>query len=74
MLARVEGGCLAAIGAYAKLDEGELELTAIILSADGTDALFSQSRDQPEAAEELGRRVGDDLLAQGAAALVQERE
>jgi hydroxymethylbilane synthase len=74
MLARVEGGCLAAIGAYAKIDDGELELTAIILSGDGTDALFSQSRGEINTAEELGLRVGDDLLAQGAAALVQERE
>lgn len=74
MLARVEGGCLAAIGAYAKVEQDQLELTAIILSSDGTDALIAQGRDQIESAEELGLRVGDDLLSQGAANLIQARE
>jgi hydroxymethylbilane synthase len=73
VLARVEGGCLAAIGAYGIVAEGEVHLSAVILSDDGRERLFAAGRDAVAEAESLGNRVGDDLLAQGGARLVHQR-
>lgn len=73
MLARVEGGCLAAIGAHAVVEAGGVQLATVILSDDGTERLQAEGADQVDNAETLGIRVGDELLAQGAAKLVRQR-
>ena len=73
MLARVEGGCLAAIGALATINDGELTLRAAILSPDGSEQIATEIAGPMEIARELGQQAGDDLLSQGAARLVQER-
>lgn len=76
MLARVEGGCLAAIGALAMMEDEQMALRAVVLSECGTTRLFAQASGSVSSAGEaitLGQRVADDLLGQGAAALVQER-
>lgn len=73
MLAHVEGGCLAAIGAHATVDDDQLHLVACILSADGTECLAAKSTGAMDDAEMIGRQVGTELLAQGAKRLVEER-
>lgn len=73
MLAHVEGGCLAAIGAHASVAGAELHLAARILSPDGTECLAAESTSTLDDAEAVGRQVGDELLAQGARRLVEER-
>jgi hydroxymethylbilane synthase len=70
MLAALEGGCLAPIAAWARLDEAALVLTGRVLSADGArkiEATLSAAADQ---ADSLGRQVADALLVQGAAELI----
>ncbi|WP_197528510.1 hydroxymethylbilane synthase [Aeoliella mucimassa] len=73
MLARVEGGCLAAIGAYATVVDGQLTLNSTILSGDGSQQLSATATGAMEQAQQVGEQAGDALLAQGAAKLVQER-
>lgn len=73
MLAHVEGGCLAAIGAHATVEEGELSLVARILSSDGTECLAAEQSGAVDDAVAIGKRVGEELLSLGARRLVQER-
>jgi hydroxymethylbilane synthase len=77
VLARLEAGCAAPIGATAVIDE-LVFLTATVYSPDGTRTLTSshaatpdsnQLRDLLEAAEDIATRVADELLAEGAADL-----
>lgn len=70
MLGALGGGCQVPVGAYARLIGAELHLRAIVASPDGSriaQALLTGSVGNPE---DLGRRVADELLAQGAQELL----
>jgi hydroxymethylbilane synthase len=71
LLAALRGGCLAPVGALARVVAGRLTLQAVVLSADGRRKLSAQDAGAPERAEELGRAVAGQLLEQGAAELIQ---
>lgn len=75
MLAQLRGGCLAPVGGWARITEGgKLRLTGVVLSGDGRQRIeHSAEIDQAGIAEalQLGRRVADELIAQGAAELIQ---
>jgi hydroxymethylbilane synthase len=70
VLARLEAGCSAPIGAHALLDDGLLFLSARVYSLDGTRHLTSAHALYPEdaadPAAELAQRVADELLEAGA--------
>jgi hydroxymethylbilane synthase len=75
LLARLRGGCMAPVGALGRLDGDELQLTAVVLSADGARRLAARDVVHGIAAvdaEQLGVRVAEALLAQGAAELIAE--
>jgi hydroxymethylbilane synthase len=72
LLEHLRGGCMAPVGAIARVDLGNLQLSAVVLSADGTQRLAADQAGSPDEAEALGRRVAEALLAQGAAALIAE--
>jgi hydroxymethylbilane synthase len=73
VLARLEAGCSAPIGAHALLDDGLLFLSARVYSLDGTRQLTSAHALYPEDAKdpaaELAERVAGELLAAGAMSL-----
>lgn len=71
VLAILEAGCAAPIGAHAFIDDGLLFLTARVYRPDGTDHVTSSHAMPPdaEAPLDLARRVADELLARGAADL-----
>lgn len=71
LLAHLHGGCLAPVGAWARVSEGRLDLTAAVLSHDGRRKLVADSQVEPDNAASLGRRVAEDLLTQGAAELIE---
>jgi hydroxymethylbilane synthase len=71
MLAALRGGCLAPVGAWARFESGRLMLSGRVLSHDGRQQLDSTLAEDPAQAATLGRRVADQLLAQGAATLIQ---
>lgn len=72
VLALLEAGCSAPIGAHAILDDGLLFLSARVYREDGGEQLTSSHALYPEDARdpigELAKRVADELLASGAAA------
>jgi len=79
VLARLEAGCAAPVGAYARVEAGELQLTAVVARVDGTEQLMHSASTplaavagaaaQDDAARSLGVRVAEALLADGAARL-----
>jgi hydroxymethylbilane synthase len=72
MLAALAAGCLAPVGAWGRLDSPEqLRLDVVVLSTDGTQRLAAGGSAPGAQAEQLGRQVAEELLAQGAAALIE---
>jgi hydroxymethylbilane synthase len=73
LLAKLAGGCLAPIGAYCqKLPDGQLRLSACVLSPDGSKCLHANRTAAPEAWAELASTIATDLLDQGAARLIEQ--
>ncbi|HVX09806.1 MAG TPA: hydroxymethylbilane synthase [Pirellulales bacterium] len=70
MLAALRGGCLAPVGAKGEVTAGKLRLRGVVLSGDGSQRLAADQIGALADATALGQRVADDLLAQGAAAVI----
>jgi hydroxymethylbilane synthase len=70
MLTALRGGCLAPVAAWGRLDRDQLTLTGRVLRADGVEMIEATATASPAEAEQLGLRVADELLSQGAAALI----
>ncbi|MGH8824227.1 MAG: hydroxymethylbilane synthase [Jiangellaceae bacterium] len=74
LLAALEAGCTAPVGAYAEAAEGddglELYLRAVVVSIDGTVNIRKSATGPLTAAERIGRELAADLLDDGAGALV----
>jgi hydroxymethylbilane synthase len=73
VLATLEAGCTAPVGAYA-VGTNELRLDAIVVAVDGGAALRASICGSPADAARLGREVATDLLARGANSFVAQRE
>jgi hydroxymethylbilane synthase len=71
---RLQGGCQVPIAAFAELeDSGEnLYLRALVGKPDGSLLLRAEARAPSSEAEALGIAVAEDLLSQGAAAILAE--
>ncbi len=69
---RLEGGCQVPIGGYAELDHGVIVLHGLVGRPDGTEVVHGSISGYPEAAEELGTVLAEDLLARGADAILAE--
>ena len=70
LLAALRAGCLAPVGAWARVAGDRLQLDAVVLSPDGRRRL-SVTREGPcEQAETLGAEAAADLLGQGAEQLI----
>lgn len=72
-LARLEGGCLAAMGAWARVEGASLQLSAAVLSVDGRRRLATRAGGDPADAEAIGQAAANDLLARGAGELLTRR-
>ena len=70
LLQRIEGGCQVPLGALAHLTGGLLHLRAVVCSLDGTRSLSAEGSAPAAGARELGERLAENLLAQGAAQLI----
>lgn len=76
LLATLEGGCAAPIGTLAEVVEGEdpdepeeLWVRAVALSPDGALAVRMSATGSPADAVGVGRRLAEEMLAEGAGAL-----
>jgi len=64
------GSCSLPLGAYAELSDGKMKLRALVASEDGRRVLRTEQTGDGGDPEALGRRVAEDLRAQGAAAIL----
>jgi hydroxymethylbilane synthase len=78
VLAALHGGCSAPVAAWGRIDGEQLMLDALVADADGREVLRASSQgaiaggEGMATAERLGRIVAENLLAQGAARLIDE--
>ena len=70
MNTRLEGGCQVPIGSYAELNDGELWLRALVGAPDGSEMVCGERRGKPEDAERMGIELADELLDNGARAIL----
>ncbi|WP_028660327.1 hydroxymethylbilane synthase [Nocardioides insulae] len=75
LLATLEGGCSAPVGTLGEVVEGEegpeLWLRAVASAPDGSVAIRRSATGPVAAAAELGRRLGAEMLAEGATELIR---
>lgn len=70
MNAKLNGGCQVPIGSFAELNNEQITLRGLVGSVDGKVILHAKHADTLENAEQLGERVAQMLLDQGAAAIL----
>lgn len=71
LLREVQGGCQIPLGAWARIENGQLVLDACIASLDGTKYIRKQVSGGAGEPKSLGMRAGRDLLAAGGAEILQ---
>lgn len=69
---RLEGGCQVPIGAYAEIDGEQLTLRGLVGAVDGSQILRGEQSGPVADAEQLGIRLAESLLAQGADQILAE--
>jgi hydroxymethylbilane synthase len=70
LLRRLGGGCQVPIAAHASFEEGRLRLRGVVASPDGRRMIRAAAATERDA-EGLGAAVADDLLSQGAGAILE---
>jgi hydroxymethylbilane synthase len=70
VLRALGGGCQLPLAAYGAVKGGALHLRAVIAAPDGSEVLRAMAGGAPSDAERIGARVAEDLLRQGASALL----
>jgi hydroxymethylbilane synthase len=77
VLAALEAGCSAPVGALAEVAEGddgeELWLRAVALSEDGGVAVRRSASGSPQDAARVGRDLAEEMLADGASGLIEKQ-
>jgi hydroxymethylbilane synthase len=73
LLATLEAGCAAPVGAYAELEGATLHLTGVVAGYDGERQIRLSESGHPDEAERIGRDLAARLLAEGADELMGER-
>lgn len=70
MLRHLGGGCQVPIAAYAIAENGKLRLMGVVADLEGKNVIRAQASESTENPEALGGRVAEDLLRQGARAIL----
>jgi hydroxymethylbilane synthase len=73
LLAALEAGCSAPVGAYAALEDRTLHLIGVVAGYDGERQIRMSESGHPDEAERLGRDLAARMLAEGADQLMGER-
>ena len=66
----LNGGCQVPVAGFAQLNDGRLYLRGLVGEPDGSKILRAEATGKIEQAEALGKKVAEDLLAQGADAIL----
>ncbi|MCX7832446.1 MAG: hydroxymethylbilane synthase [Actinobacteria bacterium] len=72
LLRFLEGGCQVPIGAFGRIEDGELVLDAMISSLDGKKLFRGSRRGKPENAEEVGIALAEELYNAGGSEILAE--
>ncbi|MDA3135467.1 hydroxymethylbilane synthase [Atlantibacter subterraneus] len=72
MNTRLEGGCQVPIGSYAEINNGEIWLRALVGAPDGSQVIRGERRGPAQDAEKMGVSLAEELLENGARAILAE--
>jgi hydroxymethylbilane synthase len=72
LLSRLGGGCLSAVGAYGEVNDGQLELRAVVLDASGKSVIRASARGRDDA--RVVEDVAGALERQGASSLLRPED
>jgi hydroxymethylbilane synthase len=72
LLAALHGGCQVPLGAWARMERGELVMEACVCSVDGLQYIKQRATSAPEQAAELGGRMATLLMEAGAQNILEE--
>lgn len=72
LLGALQGGCQVPLGAWARLERGELVMDAVVCAPDGTKHVRQHGAAPPEQARDLGRHIAELLWNAGAAEILEE--
>jgi hydroxymethylbilane synthase len=72
LLAALQGGCQVPLGAWARVERGELLLDACVCSVDGSQYVRQRATSPPEQAAQLGEHMARLLIEAGAQSILEE--
>jgi hydroxymethylbilane synthase len=72
LLGALEGGCQVPLGAWARVERGELIMDAVVCSPDGSQHIRQRASSPPAEARDLGQRTAQLLIDAGAREILQE--
>jgi len=72
LLAGLRAGCLAPVGAWGRVVDGQLVLEAAVLSVDGRQRLTARREGAAGDAAALGQNAAEELIAAGATELIRD--
>lgn len=71
VLAALGGGCQVPIGSHATIEGSRVRVLGVVVSPDGSEMVRAEAEGMAEEAEEMGRRVGAELLERGAQGILE---
>jgi hydroxymethylbilane synthase len=72
VLSALQGGCQVPLGAWARIERGELVLEACVCSIDGLQYVKQRATAPPDQARALGERMAQLLIEAGAQSILEE--
>jgi hydroxymethylbilane synthase len=72
LLAALQGGCQVPIGAWARIERGEMVLEACVTSVDGQQQVKQRLRGAPDQGVQLGEQMARLLMETGAQTILEE--
>ena len=71
-LSALGGGCAVPVAAHAAVSDGRLNLQGMVANLNGSKVICDSLSGSPLLAEDIGRRLADRILSQGAAQILRE--
>ena len=72
LLGALHGGCQVPMGAFARVEHGELVMDACVCSVDGAHCVKQRAASQPDQASQLGEHMARLLIDAGAQPILEE--
>jgi hydroxymethylbilane synthase len=72
LLSALQGGCQVPLGAWARIERGELVLEACVCSVDGSQYVKQRATAPPDQAAQLGEHMARVLIEAGAQSILEE--